>query len=155
FQGQGPRDLSIPPGSGWRRREECVAAGGEARGIPLATETVGGPGIYTSFFRRNRPRSGRNQVVMRRCPTLPALVAVAVALAAWSVPVRADGIASANYTLKIPGGLPNPGSDVEHVTSGVSLPQLEATVVPAGGILPPTQSDGTQGSPLTILPDSF
>jgi hypothetical protein len=80
---------------------------------------------------------------------------VVVALAAWPVPVRADGIDSANYTLKVPGGLPNPGPDVDHVTPGVSLPQLEATVIPAGGILPPTQSDGTQGSPLTILPDSF
>jgi len=92
---------------------------------------------------------------MRRCPTLPALFAVVVALAAWPVPVHADSIDSASYTLKIPGGLPNPGPDVDHVTPGVSLPQLEATVVPAGGIVPPTQSDGTQGSPLTILPDSF
>src|SRR5215475_10842370 len=92
---------------------------------------------------------------MRRCPTLPAVLTAVVALAAWPVPVRADGIDTATYSLNTPGGLPNPGPDVNNVTPGVSLPQLEASVIPAGGIVPPTQSDGTQGSPLTILPDSF
>jgi len=95
---------------------------------------------------------------MRRCPTLLAVFTVILALAVRPIPVRADGIDStgtATYSLKIPGGLPDPGPDVNHVTAGVALPQLEAAVVPAGGIVPPKQSDGTQGTPLTIMPDSF
>ncbi len=97
---------------------------------------------------------------MRRCPTqLAVLTAVlTLALAVRPSPVHADGITTpgtATYSISIPGGLPDPGTDVNHVNSGVSLPQIEAQVNPPGSIVPPTNSDGSQGSPLTILPDSF
>ena len=95
---------------------------------------------------------------MRRCLTIQAVFTVVLTMAVRPTSVQADGINStgtATYSLKIPGGLPDPGSDVDHVNAGVTLPQLEATVVPAGGIVPPTLADGTQGSPLTIEPDSF
>lgn len=35
-----------------------------------------------------------------------------------------------------------------------TTPQVVALVVPPGGIVPPTQSNGQQGSPLTVLPSS-
>lgn len=95
---------------------------------------------------------------MRRCLSLQAVFTVVLTLAIGPTLVRADGITStktATYSLSIPGGLPDPGPDVANVNPGVALPQLEANVVPAGGIIPPTQSDGSQGSPLTIEPDSF
>ena len=95
---------------------------------------------------------------MRRCLSLQAVFTVVLTLAVRPTLVQADGItdpATATYSLSIPGGLPDPGPDVENVTPGVTLPQLEANVIPAGGIIPPIQSDGSQGSPLTIEPDSF
>jgi hypothetical protein len=93
---------------------------------------------------------------MRRCLTIQAVFTVVLTMAVRPTSVQADGINStATYSLKVPGGLPDPGSDVEHVNTGVTLPQLEAKVVPAGGIVPPTLADGTQGSPLTIESDSF
>ncbi|SIO40631.1 hypothetical protein SAMN05444166_4442 [Singulisphaera sp. GP187] len=95
---------------------------------------------------------------MRRCLTIQAVFTVVLTMAVRPTSVQADGINStktATYSLTIPGGLPDPGPDVNHVNSGVSLPQLEAKVVPAGGIVPPTLPDGSQGSPLTIESDSF
>lgn len=95
---------------------------------------------------------------MRRCLTLQAVFTVVLTLAVRPTSVQADAINStrtATYSLSIPGGLPDPGPDVDHVNPGVTLPQLEANVVPAGGIVPPTQNDGKEGSPLTIEPDSF
>lgn len=93
---------------------------------------------------------------MRRCLTLQAVFTVVLTMAVRPTSVQADGIKStATYSLTIPGGLPDPGPDVENVKPGVSLPQLEAKVVPAGGIVPPTLPDGSQGSPLTIEPESF
>ena len=35
-----------------------------------------------------------------------------------------------------------------------TTPQVVALVSPPGGVVPPTQSNGQQGSPLTVLPDS-
>ena len=92
---------------------------------------------------------------MRQFARLLAVSAAVLALAEGPTAALADGISSATYELTIPGGLPDPGPDVKNVNAGVTLPQLEAKVVPAGGIVPPTLQDGTQGSPLTILPDSF
>lgn len=95
---------------------------------------------------------------MRRCLTLLAVFTVVLTLATRPTSVQADGItstATATYSLKVPGGLPDPGSDVENVNTGITLPQLEANVIPAGGITPPTLTDGSQGSPLTIEPDSY
>ncbi|WP_406697967.1 hypothetical protein V5E97_03840 [Singulisphaera sp. Ch08] len=95
---------------------------------------------------------------MRRCLTIQAVFTVVLTMAVRPTSVQADGIIkteTATYSLTIPGGLPDPGPDVENVIAGVSLPQLEAKVVPAGGIVPPTLPDGSQGSPLTIESDSF
>lgn len=92
---------------------------------------------------------------MRRCLTIQAVFTVVLTMAVRPTSVQADGIHSATYSLTIPGGLPDPGPDVENVTAGVTLPQLEAKVVPAGGIVPPMLPDGSQGSPLTIESDSF
>jgi hypothetical protein len=95
---------------------------------------------------------------MRRCLTLQAVFTVVLTLAFRPLSVQADGINStgtATYSLSIPGGLPDPGPDVDHVNPGVVLPQLQADVIPAGGVVPPTQADGTQGSPLTVESDSF
>ncbi len=38
--------------------------------------------------------------------------------------------------------------------ANISGPQVVALVTPPGSVVPPTLSDGTQGSPLTVLPDS-
>jgi hypothetical protein len=39
--------------------------------------------------------------------------------------------------------------------ANISGPQVVATILPTGSVVPPLMADGTQGSPLTILPDSF
>ena len=38
--------------------------------------------------------------------------------------------------------------------ASLTSPQVVAMIVPTGSVVPPTNSDGTEGSPLTILPDS-
>jgi hypothetical protein len=53
----------------------------------------------------------------------------------------------ANYRLTVSGGLPVPDANI-------AGPQVVAMVVPAGGVAPPTNADGSQGSPLTVLGDS-
>jgi len=57
---------------------------------------------------------------------------------------RADTI---SYRLSTTTGLPIPANDI-------SQPQIIATVSAPGQILPPKLADGSEGSPLTILPDS-
>lgn len=94
---------------------------------------------------------------MRRFPTQLAVLTAVLTWAQGPALVRADGITTpgtADYTITVPGGLPDPGTDVKHVNSGVTLPQIEAEVQPPGAIVPPTNADGSQGSPLTILSDS-
>jgi hypothetical protein len=59
-------------------------------------------------------------------------------------PVRAASLTTVDYELTSASGLPAPSSS----TSG---PQVVFAVQPPGSIIPPTLSDGTQGSPLTIL----
>ena len=100
---------------------------------------------------------------MRRCPTQLAVFTAVLTLAARPSLVRADGITTpgtVDYTISIPGGLPNPGTDPNNPNPGVTLPQVQAQVIPPGTpgqhtIVPPPTSDGKLGSPLTILPDSF
>jgi hypothetical protein len=86
--------------------------------------------------------------VMRRCPTLRSVFAAVLILGAWSTAVYAGSAAGmASYDLTIPSGLPaaDPSS---------SGPQVVAEVIPMGSVVPPTLPGGSQGSPLTILPDS-
>ena len=81
---------------------------------------------------------------------------LAVALLAWSVgsgAARASTInpnattTLANYRLTTSADFPAPNADI-------AGPQVVAMVVPPGGVVPPTNADGTQGSPLTVLSDS-
>lgn len=81
-----------------------------------------------------------------RCPTLLAVLAAGLAIGVGSRPTltRADTI---SYRLSTTTGLPIPANDI-------SQPQIVATVTAPGQILPPKLADGSEGSPLTILPDS-
>jgi hypothetical protein len=92
---------------------------------------------------------------MRRCSTPTAVLAAAFVLAtgARTELAQAGAInpnastALANYRLTVSGGLPAPDADIDG-------PQVVAMVVPAGGVVPPTKPDNSQGSPLTVLGDS-
>jgi hypothetical protein len=55
--------------------------------------------------------------------------------------------ATATYRLTTSTTIPVPDANI-------SGPQVVATILPPGTVVPPTLSDGTQGSPLTVLPDS-
>ncbi len=69
---------------------------------------------------------------------------------AWAPAAKAAPIAStatAYYSLKADSTLAAPAADIDG-------PQVVAMVTPPGGVVPPTSADGSQGSPLTILPDS-
>lgn len=81
---------------------------------------------------------------------------LAAALLAWSAGpevARASTInpnattTLANYRLTTDADFPVPSPDI-------SGPQVVAMVVPAGGVVPPTNTEGAQGSPLTVLSDS-
>jgi hypothetical protein len=90
---------------------------------------------------------------VNRRPTRPARAAAWLALALTLLPVaaagtaRASGMTTVDYELTSDSGLPAP-------TSASSGPQVIFSVLPPGAIVPPTNSDGTQGSPLTILDSS-
>ena len=90
--------------------------------------------------------SWRILAVTRRCPTPLAVLAAGLALVLGSRPTvsLADTI---TYKLSTTTGLPVPAADI-------SQPQIVATVTAPGQITPPLLSDGTEGSPLTILSDS-
>lgn len=81
---------------------------------------------------------------------------LAAALLAWSVGPEAARASTinpnatttlANYRLTTDADFPVPSPDI-------AGPQVVAMVVPAGGVVPPTDSDGAQGSPLTVLSES-
>jgi len=99
--------------------------------------------------------SRRILAVMRRCSTPTAVLAAAFVLAtgAWTELAQASTInpnastALATYRLTVSGGLPVPNEDIDG-------PQVVAMVVPAGGVVPPTNAAGSHGSPLTVLSDS-
>lgn len=99
--------------------------------------------------------------MMRRCFTPTAILAAtfiltmdasteqaqASAISPNSSTVGASTTAVADYRLTVSGGLPVPNANI-------AGPQVVAMVVPAGAVVPPTNADGSQGSPLTILSDS-
>jgi hypothetical protein len=99
--------------------------------------------------------SRRILAVMRRCLAPTAILAATfiLALSAGADRARASTInpnattALAQYRLTVDGGLPTPAADI-------AGPQVVAMVAPAGGVVPPTNADGSQGSPLTVLSDS-
>lgn len=82
--------------------------------------------------------------------THSALLTAGLVLGAWSPAAKAAPIAStatAYYTLRADAALAAPAADIDG-------PQVVALVSPAGGVVPPTAADGSQGSPLTIQSDS-
>ncbi len=88
--------------------------------------------------------------MIRRCPApLTVLVtALAISLGTRPMSTQADTLSTATYTLTNGGtALPVPGANI-------SGPQVEALVLPPGGVVPPTSSTGTAESPLTILSGS-
>lgn len=89
---------------------------------------------------------------MKRCPiTLSTALASAVVLAAAlaPAPVRASGIVGGTATYRL-----TTASDIPVPDPNATAPQVVARVVPPGTVVPPKQSDGTDGSPLTILKTS-
>ena len=95
--------------------------------------------------------------MMRRCSTSMAVLAslLAFSLGSQANQARAAAInpnaststATVDYRLTSSTTIPVP-------PASLTSPQVVAMVVPTGSVVPPTNSDGTQGSPLTILPDS-
>jgi hypothetical protein len=89
--------------------------------------------------------------VIRRCPAPLTMLVTALALSLGSRPMSTQAAAvttsTADYTLTSSAGLPVPGANL-------SGPQVEALILPPGGVVPPTSSTGAQESPLTILPGS-
>lgn len=84
---------------------------------------------------------------MKRRPiTLLAATTVVAALvvATGTAPARASGITTADYRLTSTSAIPVPDANA-------TAPQVVAAIVPPGAVVPPTQADGTAGSPLTIL----
>lgn len=91
----------------------------------------------------------RSRFALAAAPTVAALLA----WSAGSEAARASTInpnattTLANYRLTTSADFPVPSADI-------AGPQVVAMVVPAGGVAPPTNADGSQGSPLTVLSDS-
>jgi len=88
----------------------------------------------------------------RSTPSTSLTAALALVLGACcTAPVQADAItpttATAYYKLTADSALPAPAADIDG-------PQVVAAVSPAGGVVPPTNADGSQGSPLTVLSSS-
>jgi hypothetical protein len=118
-----------------------------------ATEEV--EAIELNEIRNSRQSSRRILAVMRRCPTPLSMLGALLALGIGSQPMftRADSInpnastATADYRLTSDTSLPVPDAN----STG---PQVVAMVLPPGSVVPPKLADGTEGSPLTILPDS-
>jgi hypothetical protein len=85
---------------------------------------------------------------------LTVLVAgLAFGLGSRSMLARADSLTPStattpiDYTLLSSVAFPTPAADI-------AGPQVQALVLPPGGVVPPTSSGGAQESPLTILPGS-
>ncbi len=90
---------------------------------------------------------------MLRCLSRVALSGTLLALGLGFQPMAAHA-ASANastttvdYSLTTSTPIAVPGANI-------SGPQVVALITPTGSVVPPTLSDGTQGSPLTVLPNS-
>jgi hypothetical protein len=92
---------------------------------------------------------------MRRCSTPVAMLGALLAIGFGTQPTctRAAtinpnaSITTADYRLTTSTAIPVPDPNI-------SGPQVVAAILPPGTVVPPTLSDGTQGSPLTVLSDS-
>ena len=93
--------------------------------------------------------------MMLRCLSRVALLGTVLALGFGFQPMaaHADSVnpnsstTTVDYRLTSSSAIPVPGANI-------TAPQVVALISPTGGVVPPTLSDGTQGSPLTVLPDS-
>ena len=75
------------------------------------------------------------------------MVVAALVVATGTAPARAGGIVTADYRLTSTSDIPVPDANA-------TAPQVVAAIVPPGAVVPPTEADGTAGSPLTILNSS-
>ena len=95
-----------------------------------------------------------------RCPCPVALVgavlAVGFSLGLQPAPTHAASVNPNASTSPVTADyrLINVGSSLPVPDASSQAPQVVALVTPTGGIVPPTLADGTQGTPLTVLPDS-
>jgi hypothetical protein len=93
--------------------------------------------------------------VMLRCLSRVALLGTVLALGFGFQPMaaHADSVnpnsSTTTYDYRLTTSTTIPVAD-----ANISGPQVVALVTPPGSVVPPTLSDGTQGSPLTVLPDS-
>jgi hypothetical protein len=89
---------------------------------------------------------------MLRCLSRVALLGTLLALGFGFHPMAAHAAVNAStttvdYSLTTSSTIPVPDSNI-------SGPQVVALITPPGSVVPPTLSNGTQGSPLTVLPGS-
>jgi len=93
--------------------------------------------------------------VMLRCLSRVALLGTLLALGFGSQPMTTHAAsvnpnastATASYRLTTSTTIPVADAKIQG-------PQVVAMITPTGSVVPPTLSDGTQESPLTVLPDS-
>ena len=89
---------------------------------------------------------------MLRCLSRVALLGTLLAIGLGFQPMAAHAAVNAStttvdYRLTTSSTIGAPGSNL-------SGPQVVALITPTGGVVPPTLSNGTQGSPLTVLTGS-
>ncbi len=94
---------------------------------------------------------------MLRCSSPVALVgamlAIGLSFSLQPTPTHAASVnpnastATATYRLTSSTSIPVPDANIQG-------PQVVALITPTGSVVPPTLADGSQGSPLTVLPDS-
>ena len=91
--------------------------------------------------------------MMLRCFSRAALLGTLLAIGLGFQPMAAHAASvnasttTVDYSLTASSTIGVPGANI-------SGPQVVALITPTGSVVPPTLSNGTQGSPLTVLPDS-
>ena len=90
--------------------------------------------------------------MMLRCLSRVALLGTLLALGFGSQPMAAHAAVNASTTT-VDYSLTT-SSTIGVPDSNISGPQVVAMITPPGSVVPPTLSNGTQGSPLTVLPGS-
>jgi len=90
---------------------------------------------------------------MLRCLSRVAMLGTLLALGLGFQPMAAHA-ASANASTTTVDYSLTTSSTIDVPGANISGPQVVALITPTGSVVPPTLSDGTQGSPLTVLPGS-
>ena len=93
--------------------------------------------------------------MMLRCLSRVALLGMLLALGFGFQPMaaHADSVNPNASTTRVDYRLTT-SSTIGVPDSNISGPQVVALITPTDGVVPPTLSNGTQGSPLTVLPGS-